>query len=85
MPNSKGIVDVVFRVIPNRSEDGRTGGGDITGQCALLVAQLQEVYESPRLRSAVLPVKSNPFDQSLSIGGHGNNYLSRHKTHRRMR
>jgi hypothetical protein len=45
MPDSKGIVDVVFRVIPNRSEDSRTAGGGITGQYALLVAQSQEVYE----------------------------------------
>ena len=80
MPNSKGIVDVVFRVIPNRSEDSRTGGGGITGQCALLVAQLQGVATSPDFVQLFLVGKFGPFDQGLSIGGHGSDFslVTRH-------
>src|SRR6266853_2084911 len=69
-PNSKGIVDVVFRIVPDYSECRSARRGSGAGQCLLLLAQADEVDEILDLGDPLGRQRLDFLNQGLGIGGH---------------
>jgi hypothetical protein len=72
VPKSKGIVDVVFRVVPDRGEGSRARGGGVTGQSSLLLTQPDEINKILDFIQPLLRQGPNLINQSLSVRGHDN-------------
>src|SRR5690348_15529567 len=70
-PNSKGIVDVVFRIAPDRGKARSTRRGCSADKRPLLLAQTDEVDKILNLGDALLGQRLDLPDQGFGIGRHG--------------
>src|SRR5205807_228858 len=70
-PNSKGIVDVVFRIAPNRGKGRSTRGRGGAGERPLLLARADEIDKIFDLGDALGGQSFDLSDQGLRIASHG--------------
>src|SRR5205814_8380444 len=68
-PNSKGIVDVVVRVAPDRGQSRRARGRSGAREGAVLFARPDEINEVLDLGNPLGGQRLYLLDQGLSVGG----------------
>src|SRR5579859_1008239 len=76
-PNSKGIVGVVFRVVPDGGEGGGAGGGGGADKRAVLLTRGDEIHEILDFGDALDRQRLDFPQQGLSIGHGVMSFLSR--------